>query len=443
MQVKTTYKDILKIALPVTVGSIAMTILNITDTAFLGRVGETELGASAVGGVLYLAFAMIGVSIGIGTQIMIARRSGENNDSEIGNIFDHGLLILLALGILLFAILRWGSPFILRIILNDAELIESTVQFLAYRSFGLIFVMAAMAFRSFYVGIARTKIIGVYSFLMAGINLVLCYWLIFGNAGFDAMGIAGAGLASSIAELLAFIFIFLYTFSKSTVRKYGLLRFEQISREMMRQIMHLSLPLVVQNLLSMGSWFIFFIFIEKIGKHELAISNIVRGAYMISMTPIWGLSIAANSMVSNIIGQQKQDQVFYLLKKILGITMLLTFAVILVNLLMPVQVLGLFTNDHGLINDSLGSLRIVDLAMIFFSFAIVSISAVSGTGATRAALYIEIAAITIYLLYNYVVTFILNCNVEVLWFSEVIYWMFTGVASFIYIRSMKWNKIKV
>ena len=84
---------------------------------------------------------------------------------------------------------------------------------------------------------------------------------------------------------------------------------------MMKTIMDLSLPLVVQNLLSMGSWFIFFVFIEKIGKHQLAISNIVRGAYMINMTPIWGFSVAANSMISNIIGQSKQDEVFVLLKK--------------------------------------------------------------------------------------------------------------------------------
>ena len=69
MQVQTSYRDILKMAYPVIIGSLATTLLNITDTAFLGRVGEVEHGASAVGGVLYFVFVMIGISIGINSYL--------------------------------------------------------------------------------------------------------------------------------------------------------------------------------------------------------------------------------------------------------------------------------------------------------------------------------------------------------------------------------------
>ncbi len=443
MQINSSYRDIMKIAMPVIAGSVAMTILNITDTAFLGRVGETELGASAVGGVLYFAFAMIGVSIGTGTQIMIARRAGEKKESQVGEIFDNSFIILLLISIVLFAVLKWGSPYILNWILNSDELIKSTGEFLKYRSYGLIFIMIATVFRSFYVGIAQPKIYGTYSFLMAGINMLLCYVLIFGNWGFRPMGIAGAGLASSIAEFISLLFIFLYTFLKKGIKNYQLFRFSMVSIVMAKKIMNLSLPLVVQNLLSMGSWFIFFVFIEKIGKHELATSNIVRGAYMINMTPIWGFSVAANSMVSNIIGQGKQHEVFQLLKKIIRITLLITILIIAVDLLIPGPLLSLFSNDPILIQDSMGSLRIISLAMLFFSFAIVSISALSGTGATQTALYIEIGAIVIYLVYNYMAAFIFHWSVEMLWMSEVIYWLFTGIASYYYVKSMRWKKINV
>ena len=57
-------------AFPVMIGSIATTLLNITDSAFLGRIGEVELGASAIGGILYFVFVMIGISIGTGSQIL-------------------------------------------------------------------------------------------------------------------------------------------------------------------------------------------------------------------------------------------------------------------------------------------------------------------------------------------------------------------------------------
>ena len=96
------------------------------------------------------------------------------------------------------------------------------------------------------------------------------------------------------------------------------------------KIFELSSPIIVQNLLSMGAWFLFFVFIEKIGSHELAISNIVRGAYMISMTPFWGFSVAANSMVSNVIGQGKKEEVLGLVQKIIKLTLVVSLLMIVV-----------------------------------------------------------------------------------------------------------------
>jgi putative MATE family efflux protein len=442
MQVQTSYKDILKIATPVIIGSLAMTVLNVTDTAFLGRIGETELGASAIGGVLYFVFAMIGVSIGTGTQIIISRRAGEKKEDSIGTIFDQSLIILLVTSVVLFAILAFGAPPVLRMILSNQELYEAAVAFLKFRSFGIFFVLLGTAFRSFYVGIAKPKVFGYYSFLMAAINIFLGYSMIFGNFGFPKMGIAGAGLASSISELIALIYIWMYTMFKKEYKSYLLLKFKGYSNSLTTKILELSAPIILQNILSMGAWFVFFVFIEKIGQHELAISNVVRGAYMISMTPFWGFSVASNSMISNIIGQDRKEDVLELLKKIIRLTVLVAIVMISINLIFEDQILSIFTSDPKMIKDSVSCFRIVDLALVLFAIAIVSINAVSGTGATKVAMYIEIAAIFIYMLYNYLMTFVFKSSVEVVWYSEIIYWLFTGAACFIYIRSGAWKKLK-
>ena len=442
MLVKNTYKDIFKIASPVIIGSIALTILNVTDTAYLGRIGETELGASAIGGVLYFVFAMIGISIGIGTQIIISRRSGENRASAVGEIFDQSIIILLATSVILFFILKVIAPPILHSILGSEELYTATISFLKYRSIGIFFVMIATAFRSFYVGIAKPKIFGYYSFLMAAINIILGYGLIFGRLGLPAMGIAGAGLASSISELIALIYIWSYTFLNKDFSQFALFKFGSFKKSMTVKIFELSSPIIVQNLLSMGAWFIFFVFIEKIGQHELAISNIVRGAYMISMTPFWGLSVASNSMISNIIGQNKKEDVINLLLKLIKLTIAVSVVMISINLIFERQILSIFTSDQMMINDSITCFRIVDLALIFFAVAIVCISAVSGTGATKVALYIEIAAISIYMIYNYLITFVFKGRFEIVWLSEIIYWFFTAIVCWWYMKSGAWKKLK-
>ena len=82
-----TYKDIWLIAYPILISLIMEQMIGITDTAFLGHVGEIELGASAIAGVYYLAIFMIGFGFTVGSQILIARRNGEGNYRAIGNIY--------------------------------------------------------------------------------------------------------------------------------------------------------------------------------------------------------------------------------------------------------------------------------------------------------------------------------------------------------------------
>lgn len=443
MQVNSTYRDIWRMAYPVIIGAAAVTVLNVTDTVFLGRIGETELGASALGGVFYFVMVMVGVALGTGTQIQIARRAGEKSHAAIGEIFDHSFFLLIGLSIVQFILLAFFSRQLFGVLVGDPEVSEACIQFLKYRSFGIFFVMMATAFRSFYVGIATPKVWGYYSFLMAVVNIILGYALIFGNLGMPEMGIAGAGLASSIAEAIGLVYLVLYSTNKNAIKEFQLFRFKSFNKELITKTVSLSAPLVVQNLISMGAWFIFFVFIEKMGKHALAISNITRSVYMIDMTPMWGFSVAASSMVGNLIGQGRKGEVILLVNRIIKMATLISIAMVLLNIIFPVQLMSLFTSDKSLASDSYGSLLMICLAMVIFPMAIVCISAVSGTGATRTALYIEIVAILIYLIYLVVVVFKLKLSLEVAWLAETIYWLFTGVVSYLFLRSLKWTKIQI
>ena len=443
MQVNTTYRDIWQMAFPVMIGSIAITVLNITDTVFLGRVGEVELGASALGGVFYFIMVMIGVAIGTGTQIQIARRAGENNPGAIGKIFDQSLYLFLTLALVSFIILKFFSTGFFQFVIKEENLRHATFEFLKYRSIGIFFTMIAMSIRSFYVGIAAPKIWSVYSALLAALNIIFCYGFIFGNLGMPKMGIAGAGLASTISEFIGLVFLFIYTAMKPDIKQFHLFRFERIKMEPIAKTLTLSGPLVVQNFIATVAWFIFFLFVEKMGEHSLAISNITRSAYMVNMTPIWGFSVAANSMVSNIIGQGRGKEVMGMIHRIILLASAVSVFIIILCLIMPFQIMSIFTSDVNLINDSLGSLRVVALATFVFSYAIVCISAVSGTGATRTALYIEIAAIFIYLLYLWLAVFVFHASLEWVWAVEAVYWIFTGIVCYFYLKSMRWERIAV
>jgi Na+-driven multidrug efflux pump len=272
---------------------------------------------------------------------------------------------------------------------------------------------------------------------------VLDYVFIFGHFGSPVMGIRGAALASVIAEMAALVFFVTHALIRIDIKKYNLFRFGMPHRETIKKILTIGYPVGLQYLLSMGGWFLFFIFIEKIGEHELAISNIVRNAYMLSMTPIWGFSAAASTITSNIIGQGKHDEVFKAMKNICSLSFIIICAFALVNFLIPGVILKIFTSDPVLIRDSYGCMRVMTAAMLFFSVAFILITMVSGTGATRVSLMIEAFTISIYVLYIYFVVMIMKMPVESVWVSEVIYWMLMATFSYKYLKSMRWKSIKV
>lgn len=91
MKTKYSYKQIWTITFPILISLIMEQMIGMTDTAFLGRVGEIELGASAIAGVYYLAIFMMAFGFSIGAQILIARRNGEGNYKEIGPITGYRL----------------------------------------------------------------------------------------------------------------------------------------------------------------------------------------------------------------------------------------------------------------------------------------------------------------------------------------------------------------
>ena len=228
MKTSITYSRIWNVAYPIILGSVAQNLINFTDTAFLGRVGEVALGAGALGGIFYLAVIMLGLGFGTGAQIIIARRYGEGNLKEVGPVVDHTIGFLVVMAIISYALLQYGSEYILRWFVSSENVFDATVRFLDYRAYGIFFAFLNVTFRAFYVGLAKTKVITYTTVVLAIINIIFDYLLIFGHYGFPKMGIEGAALASVIAEVFALAFFILYTSITIRSSDYGLFRFPKI-----------------------------------------------------------------------------------------------------------------------------------------------------------------------------------------------------------------------
>ena len=307
MKTKYSYKQIWTISYPILISLIMEQMIGMTDTAFLGRVGEIELGASAIAGVYYLAIFMMAFGFSIGAQILIARRNGEGNYKEIGPIFYQGIYFLLAMAVILFTFSIVFSPYILKNIISSPHIYDAAESYIHWRVYGFFFSFIMVMFRAFFVGTTQTKTLTLNSIVMVLSNVVFNYILIFGKFGFPQLGIAGAAIGSSLAEMVSVIFFIIYTWKRIDCRKYALNILPKFQGKTLKRILNVSVWTMIQNFVSLSTWFMFFLFVEHLGERSLAIANIIRNVSGIPFMIAMAFASTCGSLVSNLIGAGEQD----------------------------------------------------------------------------------------------------------------------------------------
>lgn len=436
-------RDILQVAYPIFLSYLAQNVVNVTDTAFLGRVGEVELGASALAGVLYMSIFMIGLGFSVGSQILIARRNGEESYSKIGEIFHHGIAFLLVLAVAIVILVQLFGGFFLSTILTSPEVYNASAEFLDIRIFGLLFIFPNSLFRAFYIGTTNTKVLIWNAVIMASVNVALDYALIFGHWGFPQMGIGGAALASVIAEAVALVFMIVYTILTVDTEKYQMKFTLHLKFGVVRRILSVSVYTMLQSFLSIATWFIFFIGIEHLGERSLAVSNVVRSLYLLMLLPILSLSITTNTLVSNMIGAGDADKVMKLIWKIIRLALIVVLPLMILMAIFPSYFIRIYTDDITLVNDSVAPLWVLISALLFASIGSVLFNAMSGTGNTKSALLVEIISIAIYVAYMWWLIFVEKASVAWCWTTEHVYWLTLILFCYWYLVKGNWKDKKI
>lgn len=438
-----TYRQIVHIAFPIMVSLIMEQLIGITDTAFLGRVGEVELGASAIAGVYYLAIFMIGFGFTVGSQILMARRNGEGNYKAIGNIFYQGTYFLLVMSLVIFTLSQLFSEKILGFLVSSDHIVAAADDYIRWRVYGFFFSFVGAMFRAFYVGTTQTRTLTLNSIVMVLANVVFNYTLIFGKFGFPALGIAGAAIGSSLAELVSVLFFIGYTLKRIDYRKYGLNRVPGFRWKELHQIMDLSLWTMIQNFISLSTWFLFFIFIEHLGERPLAISNIIRSVSSAPFMIVMAFASTCSSLVSNQIGAGNIGCVQALVNKHIKLCACIVLPIIALIALFPVPVLRIYTDIPQLVTASIPALLVLCSHYVVSIPGNIYFQSVSATGNTRAAFTLELGALAAYIVYVFVLIIVLKADVAVCWTAEHLYALYIGVASYIYLRKGKWREKQI
>lgn len=459
------YKNILKISTPIMIGSAVQNVIALTDQFFLGR-ADNPVWTGAIGyvGVFYLIITSIGYGFSKGGQIMIARLMGEQREYEIGKVTYGMIAFQLTLATFFFILVKLFAPYFFHFMVNSEAVYKACLEFLDYRIYGVFFSYIGVSVLALYSGVARTTAIIYNAIVLGVVNILANYCLVFGNWGFPAMGMAGSGLASSLSEAMATVFFVLWMISDyKHLRIYGFMGavaagreevlrtetetwWEWFSKEIHLVIAQfkISLPIVIQAAVGLGSWFVFFTVVENIGgERALDASSVMRAVYLIFMIPVWGLSSGINTIASNLIGQGKQDSVLAVIRKTAILGFVITMIACVFLLLFPNQILTVGTDKPQVIADAAELVWVLVIALGLYSVSAIYFNGLVGTGATAYALRLQIICVLVYMAYVYGIAYQIGGNLVVVWMSEFIYWTLLFILVYIYLRSGKWKSIKL
>lgn len=440
---KVDYKSIWTMSYPILISVLMQQLIGITDIIFLGRLGEIELGASALGSTYFFTIFMVAFGFSVGAQIIMARRNGEKNYDKIGQVFYQGCTFLIFSGLIFIALSYIGTPMILKYLIDSPEIYQATLEYVDWRIWGLLGSSMILMARAFFVSITKTKVLTLVSIIMVCSNIILNYTLIFGKFGVPKLGISGAAIASNTSEIVAVIVYIGYFISKIDLKKYGFTQFVYRNFMLLKSILNVSVWTMLQQFISVSTWFLFFVAIEHLGERELAISNLIKSLFSFIFVVINAFASTVSSITSNLIGEDKSNEVLSATNKALKLCCLVTIPLMVLMIIFAYPLLRIYTDNLELITQSIPSLVVMIVGNIILIPGWIYLCAVLGTGNAKYTMQIEFFAMIVYVLYTFIIIEHLKLSLPICWGADAVYNLAILFFSYIYMYSYKWCNKKV
>jgi len=439
LKVHVNNKQILSIALPITLAIIIPQINMLTNSMFLGNLSTEALGNAGITGVFYLIFAVAGTGLNNGLQSVFSRYAGSDDTAAFKTILAQGIRICLQLAVVGILLTWFIAPYILQLV-ADPKAYPQEMSFLKIRILGLPFLFLFQVGNAFLVASLNSRYLMIGFLFEASVNILLDYLLIYGHWGLPAMGFNGAALASVIAEIVGFLVIIIVLHKTGLKKQYALLSSLKYDKEITQKIIRISTPLIVQYVISVTTWLVFFIFIEALHDSTAkAISNTMRNVFGLTGVFVWAFAGTCNVMVSNLMGQRREDKVIEAINRIMLWSFALCCCMCATINIFPGVFFSLFGQGQQFVKEGIPVIRMVTAGLLFMSIANIWLNGVTGTGKTKVNLAIEIIAISVYLMYTWVFMKLHYISLAMAWSNEMVYWTSIFTLSFIFLKSGKWK----
>ncbi|MFA5938216.1 MAG: MATE family efflux transporter [Sinimarinibacterium sp.] len=378
-------REVLALSLPILGGMASQNLLNLVDAWMVGGLGPAALAATGLANFLnFMAVAFI-IGFSPAVQAIAARRIGEGRGEEAAVPLNGGLLLSLAIGVPLSALLIAATPAIFSALVDDPAVVREGVPYLQWRLAAIAVVGVNFSFRGYW---SAAKLTGYYMQTLVAmhvLNVIFSYTLIHGLFGLPRMGTAGAGLGTTLALFVGTALYF--RLGLQHARTQGFLA-RRPTAEQFRGLLRIGLPSSIQQLLFSSGFAMLFWIIGQIGTRELAVANVLTTISLTAVLPGIALGIAAATLCGQALGRQQPDEAHRWAWDVYRVGVWIFAPLALVMLLATDPVLALFLREPALVDLGRTPLRMIGATILLDGLGMIMMQALLGVGAARLVMWV-------------------------------------------------------
>ena len=437
-------REVALLAYPAVLQSLSDTVMHLVDAVIVGRLGTAELGGVGFGAIWLWTALVFFAGSAAGVQTFVAQAQGAGAARSAGDWLWQGTWSLLPVSALWLVFLGWVLESFLDGLAPAPELVEPALDYTRWRLPGGPAVIVSWILIAFFRGLGDTRT-PLFAALTANVlNILLTLALVTGEFGLPAWGVAGAAVATSVANWAMLTLLLLAVFRSRISQTYGVLPFQGPNPALMGRFLRTSLPLGGQALLEMSSFALFTTLIARMGAAEAAANQAMINLLSLSFMQAAGIAIAAGTLVGRYVGARDREAVrrTNASSQILGLLVGAFVALLFVSF--PDALLGLFSSSSEVLALGRPLLALGAIFQLVDASAIIVSGSLRGAGDTRWPLLVQTSvAWLLRLPAVYIVAVGLDSGIVGVWGVELAYLAVLGVALNLRFRSGAWQRIRV
>jgi len=432
------------LSLPALLNMFLISLVGMVDMIMVGRLGPAAISAVGMVNQPVLVIISVFMALTVGTTALVARFIGAKDINRAKDIARQSIVVSIFFGIILLPLLYLFAAQIERAMGAEPQVLALGVTYMRTIAIGTPFNVLAMGLGAILRGSGDMKTPLIADIIANLFNIYGDYSLIFGKFGAPALGVAGAGIATSIARFISSMILLYVLYRGKTVVKLSLKESYHLNFNTLKRIFNIGVPSALEQLILRTGQLAFVRIVAVLGTVAFATHQIAMNIQSLSFMPGQAFSIAATTLVGQLLGANKPDiaeesanQTRLLGMMVSGIS---AFTIFFFGKYLTM----LYTNDIAIIEQSRICLRIIALIQPAQSTQFILAGALRGGGDTRFPLYSTILGIwgmRVALAYLFVMIF--GWGLTGAWLAIGFDQVLRAIVIYSRFRSGKWKQLEV